>query len=147
MAVKIDFFAWFNRVIAGIFGLMMVVIILVLVIGVADLFVDMRDLVVEHKIRSGYLEIIYDVLTLFVMIELLRSLAEYFNSKRLRMTFIADAAIVFVLREVMIKLFEGKADPGQIYAMSALIVALTVLRVGSVLLYQRDIKLTQRPKE
>jgi len=147
MAVKIDFFAWFNRVIAGIFGLMMVVIILVLVIGVADLFVDMRDLVVEHKIRSGYLEIIYDVLTLFVMIELLRSLAEYFNSKRLRMTFIADAAIVFVLREVMIKLFEGKADPGQIYAMSALIVALTVLRVGSVLLYQRYIKLTQRPKE
>ena len=147
MAVKIDFFAWFNRVIAGIFGLMMVVIILVLVIGVADLFVDMRDLVLEHKIRSGYLEIIYDVLTLFVMIELLRSLAEYFNSKRLRMTFIADAAIVFVLREVMIKLFEGKADPGQIYAMSALIVALTVLRVGSVLLYQRDIKLTQRPKE
>ena len=147
MAVKIDFFAWFNRVIAGIFGLMMVVIILVLVIGVSDLFVDMRDLVVEHKIRSGYLEIIYDVLTLFVMIELLRSLAEYFNSKRLRMTFIADAAIVFVLREVMIKLFEGKADPGQIYAMSALIVALTVLRVGSVLLYQRDIKLTQRPKE
>ena len=147
MAVKIDFFAWFNRVIAGIFGVMMAIIILVLVIGLVDLFIDIRDLVVEHKIRSGYLEIIYDVLTLFVMIELLRSLAEYFSSKRLRMTFIADAAIVFVLREIMIKLFEGKTDPGQLYAMSALIVALTVLRVGSVLLHQRDVKLTQSYKE
>ena len=146
-AVKIDLFVWFNRVIAGIFGVMMTIIILVLFIGIADLFVDIRDLVVEHKIRSGYLEIIYDVLTLFVMIELLRSLAEYFSSKRLRMTFIADAAIVFVLREVMIKLFEGKADPGQLYAMSALIVALTVLRVGSVLLHQRDVRLTQTYKE
>lgn len=145
MILKIDILAGFNRVIAGIFVLMMVVIIVVLAIGVVDLFVDIRDLVVEHKIRSGYLEIIYDVLTLFVIIELLRSLAEYFNSKRLRMTFIADAAIVFVLREVMIKLFEGKVDPGELYGMSALIVALTILRVSSVLLYQRDIKLTQRP--
>lgn len=144
MTLKIDFLAAFNRVIAGIFILMMVVIIIVLAIGVVDLFIDIRDLVMEHKIRSGYLEIIYDVLTLFVMIELLRSLAEYFNSKRLRMTFIADAAIVFVLREIMIKLFEEKIDPGQLYGMSALIVALTILRVGSVLLYQRDVTLPQR---
>jgi uncharacterized membrane protein (DUF373 family) len=143
--MKIDFLAGFNRIIAAIFVLMMIVIVVVLAIGVVDLFVDIRDLIIEHKIRSGYLEIIYDVLTLFVIIELLRSLAEYFNSKRLRMTFIADAAIVFVLREVMIKLFEGKIDPGELYGMSALIVALTILRVGSVLLHQRDIKLTQRP--
>jgi uncharacterized membrane protein (DUF373 family) len=143
--MKIDFLAGFNRIIAAIFVLMMIVIVVVLAIGVVDLFVDIRDLIIEHKIRSGYLEIIYDVLTLFVIIELLRSLAEYFNSKRLRMTFIADAAIVFVLREVMIKLFEGKIDPGELYGMSTLIVALTILRVGSVLLHQRDIKLTQRP--
>jgi len=52
--------------------------------------VDIRNLVIEHKLRANYLEIIYDVLTLFVMIELLRSIAEYFNTRRLRMTFIVD---------------------------------------------------------
>jgi uncharacterized membrane protein (DUF373 family) len=144
MMLKINFLAVFNKVLIGIFILMMIVIITVLLIGVVDLFIDIRDLVIEHEIRSGYLEIIYDVLTLFVMIELLRSLAEYFNSKRLRMTFITDAAIVFVLREVMIKLFEEKIDPGQLYGMSALIIALTILRVGSVLLYQRDAALAQK---
>jgi uncharacterized membrane protein (DUF373 family) len=142
--LKIDFIVLFNRVIASIFVLLIVVMIVVLAIGIIDLFFDIGDLAIEHKIRSGYLEIIYDVLTLFVIIELLRSLAEYFTSKRLRMTFIADAAIVFVLREVMIKLFERKIDPGQLYGMSALIVALTILRVGSVLLYQRDVSLQQR---
>lgn len=147
IAVKIDFLAGFNRAIAGIFGLMMVVIILVLAVGVVDLFVDIRDLIMEHKLRSGYLEIIYDILTLFVLIELLRSMTEYFNSKRLRMSFIADAAIVFVLREIMIKLFEGKVVPEEIYAMSVLILALTVLRVGSMLLHQYDVKLMQRFKE
>ena len=144
MMSKINFLTVFNKVLAGIFILMMIVIITVLIIGVADLFVDIRDLVIEHKIRSGYLEIIYDVLTLFVMIELLRSLAEYFNSKRLRMTFITDAAIVFVLREVMIELFEGKIDPGHLYGMIAFIVALTNCRVGSALLYQRNTALAQR---
>jgi len=32
------------------------------------------------------------------------------------------------------------------YALSALILALTVLRVGSMLLYQRDVKLTNQSK-
>jgi uncharacterized membrane protein (DUF373 family) len=141
--VKIDFLAVLNRTIAVIFGVMIVVIILAMIIGVVNLFVDIRDLAMEHKLRASYLEIIYDVLTLFVMIELMRSIAEYFNTKRLRMTFIADAAIVFVLREVMIKIFEQKVDPEEMYAMSALIVALTVLRVGSMLLHQRDVKLSR----
>jgi len=145
--MKFDFVAAFNRAITAIFGVMVVIIILVLIVGLVDLFVDIRNLVTENKLREGYLEIIYDVLTLFVMIELMRSIAEYFNSKRLRMTFIADAAIVFVLREVMIKLFEQKLVPEQMYGMSALILALTVLRVGSMLLYQRDVRLTQGTKE
>lgn len=145
--MKIDFLALFNRVIAIIFGVMMTIIIITLIIGVWDLLVDIRNLAVQNKLRAGYLEIIYDVLTLFVMIELLRSIAEYFNSKRLRMTFIVDAAIVFVLREVMIKIFEQKVIPEEMYSLSALILALTVLRVGSVVLHQRDVKLTHSIKE
>lgn len=142
--MKIDFLSGFNRIVSVVFGVMMVIIILVLIIGVMDMFIDIRDLFVEHKIRTGYLEIIYDVLTLFVMIELMRSLAEYFNTRRLRMTFIVDAALVFVLREVMIKIFEQKVVPEEMYAMSALIMALTVLRVGSVLLHQRDVTLMHK---
>lgn len=145
--VKIDFLAAFNKTVAVIFGVMMLVIILALIIGVVELFADIRNLIIEHKLRADYLEIIYDVLTLFVIIELMRSISEYFSSKRLRMTFIADAAIVFVLREVMIKIFEHKIDPDEMYALSVLILALTVLRVGSMLLYQRDVKMTHKLRE
>lgn len=145
--MKIDFLAAFNKTVAVIFGVMMLVIILALIIGVVELFADIRNLIIEHKLRADYLEIIYDVLTLFVIIELMRSISEYFSSKRLRMTFIADAAIVFVLREVMIKIFEHKIDPDEMYALSVLILALTVLRVGSMLLYQRDVKMTHKLRE
>ena len=40
----------------------------------------------------------------------------------------------------MIDLFEVKIDPQQIYAMSALLLALSVLRFGSILLYRDGLK-------
>jgi len=40
-----------------------------------------------------------------------------FEGKRLWLTFIADATIVFVVRTVVIALFRQKLLPGEIYAM------------------------------
>lgn len=142
--MKIDFLKMFDRVVAVVFGAMMLIITLGMIIGVFSLFVDIRDMLVDHKLTEGYLKIISGVLTLFIMIELLRSIVEYFSAKRLRMTFIVDAALVFVLREIMIKLFEHKIQPDELYAMSALILVLTVLRMGSMLMYQRDTALGLR---
>lgn len=139
--MKIDFMKMFDRVVAVVFGAMMFVITVGLIIGVASLFLDIGNLLVERKLTAGYLQIISSVLTLFILIELLRSIVEYFTAKRLRMTFIVDAAIVFVLREVMIKLFEHKITPEEIYAMSVLLLVLTALRMGSMWMYQRDTKL------
>ncbi len=136
--MKINFLSIFDRVVALVFGAMMLVITLGMVIGVFSLFVDIRDMLFARELTEGYLKIISGVLTLFIMIELLRSIVEYFSARRLRMTFIVDAALVFVLREIMIKLFEHKILPEELYAMSALILVLTVLRMGSMLMYQRE---------
>lgn len=139
--MKIDFMKIFDRVVAVVFGMMMLVITVGLIIGVASLFLGIGDLLVERKLTAGYQQIISDVLTLFIMIELLRSIVEYFSAKRLRMTFIVDAAIVFVLREIMIKLFEHKITPDEMYSMSALLLVLTALRMGSMWMYQRDTRI------
>lgn len=145
--MKIDFMKIFDRVVAVVFGAMMIVITLGLVIGVASLFMEIGDLLIEQKLAAGYLKIISNVLTLFILIELLRSIVEYFSAKRLRMTFIVDAAIVFVLREIMIKLFEHKITPEELYAMSALLLVLTALRMGSMLMYQRDTRIANELKK
>ena len=55
------------------------------------------------------------------------------------MTFILDAGIVFVLREIMIKLFQDKLDVDQIYAISALLFVLGILRLTSGILYEREV--------
>lgn len=139
--MKIDFKLLFDRVIGVVFSFILLFLTLAIIIGVARLFLTLGELAMNLELASNFLYIISDVLTLFILIELSRSLVEYFNTHRLRMTFIVDAAIVFVLREVMIKLFEHKISPDELYSLSALLLVLTVLRIGSVVVYQRERKM------
>ncbi|MDH5359279.1 MAG: phosphate-starvation-inducible PsiE family protein [Gammaproteobacteria bacterium] len=128
----------FHKTISVVFGVMLFVITLGIIFGVLRLMLNLGDLALHASVTKQYLAIISDVLTLFILIELSRSLVDYFHEQRLRMTFIVDAAIVFVLREIMIKLFEHSITAADIYAMSVLLLVLGMLRIGSVLVYQRE---------
>ena len=128
----------FERVIEVVFGIILLVITLGIIIGTARLFGGLGDLLAWEDITRHYVRIISDVLTLFILIDLSRTLADYFTAHRLRMTFIVDAGIVFILREIVVKLFEAKIGTAEIYALSALLAVLGALRIGSVLVFQRE---------
>jgi uncharacterized membrane protein (DUF373 family) len=146
LAVRVSHFrALFDWTIKIVFSVMIVFLTLSIIIGTGRMFMTVNNLLAEGDLSRDFLRIISDVLTLFILIELSRSLVEYFSTSRLRMTFIVDAAIVFVLREVMIQLFEHKITPTEIYATSALLLVMTVLRIGSVIVYQRGLALGEKP--
>jgi uncharacterized membrane protein (DUF373 family) len=128
----------YDKVICAAFSVMLLFIALGIVVGVARLFLNVGDLLANEDITRQYVRIISEVLTLFILIELSRSLTDYFSEHRLRMTFIVDAGIVFVLREIMIKLFEHQISPAELYALSMLLFVLGSLRIGSVLMFQRE---------
>lgn len=128
----------FDLVIEVVFGVILVFLILGTAIGTFQLAGSVWKLIAASGGHGNYVEIITDVLTLYVMVELTRSLVEYFNSHRIRLTFIIDAGIVFVLREILIGLFKHQLEPSMIYALSALMFVLGALRIGSVLVYQRE---------
>ncbi len=136
--MKIPYMRLFDRVTDAIFAVLLLFITVGLIVGLIRLFFNLGDLVIHADIMREYQQMISEVLTLFVLIELSRSLVGYFSTHRLRMTFIVDAAIVFVLREIMIRLFEGKIEVAQIYALSALLFVLGALRIASVLVFQRE---------
>jgi len=140
----IKFKSVFNYVVELVFGLILLFLLPGIAIGAAKLFLNLKDMVLVGGITGTYLKTISDVLSLFILIELSRSLVDYFDNNRLRMTYIVDAGIVFILREIMIKLFDNKLPVDQIYALSVLLFALTVLRIGSALLYQREVAARER---
>jgi len=129
---------YFDKTVDVVFAVILIFIIIGIAIGTAQLFVSTWKLLAFEGITGHYIDIIADVLTLYVLIELSRSLVEYFNTKKLRLTFIVDAAIVFVLREILIALFKHELKPEMLYAFSAFILVLSALRIGSVLVYQRE---------
>ena len=130
----------FHGIIDAIFGVILLMITFGIMIGVLHLFKTVGVLMVHKELTQDFQSIISELLTLFILVELIRSIVDYFTSRQLRITFIVDATIVFILREIMIDLFETKINPDQIYAMSVLLLALSVLRFGSIWLYRDGIK-------
>ena len=128
----------YNRTIDAVFAVILLFITLTMVIGVVRLFYRVSELFNEGGITGSYLYIFADVLTLFILIELSRSLMDYFESHKMRLTPIIDAGIVFVLRHIMIDLFNHKLDTGTIYALSVLLLALAAIRVSTSMSFKRD---------
>ncbi len=129
---------YFDLIVDAVFGVILIFIILGIAIGTLQLFLTTWKLLAFEGITGHYIDIIADVLTLYVLIELSKSLVEYFNSHKLRLTFIVDAAIVFVLREILISLFKHEMHPDMLYAFSVFLLVLGALRIASVLVYQRE---------
>lgn len=130
-----EIFDWTTRV---VFSIILAFIVIGIAVGALQLFVTTWELFAFQGITGHYIDLIADVLTLYVLIELSRSLIEYFDTHRLRLTFIADAAIIFVIREVLILLFKHKVEPGMLLELATFLLVLGALRIGSVLVYERE---------
>ncbi|HWQ95099.1 MAG TPA: phosphate-starvation-inducible PsiE family protein [Gammaproteobacteria bacterium] len=141
--MKIQLLPSFEKLIGAVISVMLLFITLGIITGVVQLFLTLGDLLATKELAGQYQKIISEVLTLFILIELSRTLVDYFTTHRLRMTFIVDAAIVFLLREIMIKIFEHKITPEEIYALSTLLLVLGALRIGSIVVFQREKKMTE----
>lgn len=139
--MRVDINHIFNRVTNVVFGAILLVLILAMSIGVVKMFLNVWNTFLVPGVTGKYLNLITDVLTLFVLVEMSKSLVDYFHTHRLRMTFIVDAAIVFFIREIMIMAFQHKASPAELYAFSALLFVLTILRIGSIFMFQRELQI------
>ncbi|MCW8890554.1 MAG: phosphate-starvation-inducible PsiE family protein [Sedimenticola sp.] len=134
----------FSRLTSFVFAVILGFLIIGILIGTAKLFLNLGGLLSVPEITGTYKLIITDVLSLFILVELSRSLADYFEHQRLQLTFILDAGIVFALREIMIKLFNHEIMPSEIYAMSALILVLGILRTATILVFQHEKKILKQ---
>jgi uncharacterized membrane protein (DUF373 family) len=77
--------------------------------------------------------VVSDILTFLVMIELFRSFVEYFKAKRFRLHSMLDPAIIFIVRELIVKLYSHENMMNQaLFGFSALILTLGIIRTLAV---------------
>ena len=122
----------FRKVVDLIIKMMLPLVVLTLMIGIARILLALKDVFGNSSIVVVFDTMITNILSMFVVIELLRSIIEYFEIHRLRITFITDAALVFILREVMIGIYKHTMEPWHIASLALLISVLGGIRTLAV---------------
>jgi uncharacterized membrane protein (DUF373 family) len=112
---------------------MIPIVIIALMMGIARVILDLREVFGSRTISAAFDMMVTNILSMFIVIELLRSIMEYFTVHRLKITFIIDAALVFVLREIMIGLYEHSVESGMVMALAVLILVIGGLRTLAVI--------------
>jgi uncharacterized membrane protein (DUF373 family) len=123
---------YFTRIVDSMIKLMIPIVIIALLMGIARLVLDLRAVFGSLTIAAAFDMMVTNILSMFIVIELLRSIIEYFTVHRLKITFITDAALVFVLRDIMIGLYQHSLGSGMIVALAVLILVIGGIRTLAV---------------
>lgn len=91
----------------------------------------------EHHLVHGLVdgidqELVIDVLSVFVLIELFRTFTDYLEFHRVRLRVLAEVGIAFILREIFIGLYDHTMPSAQILALAALLAVLVTARIAAV---------------
>ena len=129
---RFDAVKFFNQIIDLIFKVLILFVLLALVMGLIKMFLEVWSMMVVSDLKEAFGFIVTHLLTFFIILELFKSLVEYFREHRLKLTFIVDATLVFILREVMIGLYQHQNSPLQISALALLALVLGGLRTMAI---------------
>ena len=124
---------FFNRVMDLFFKFLIFFVVLILGMGLFRLFWEVWKILAENDLKEAFGFTVTSLLTFFIILELFKSLVEYFREHRLRLTFIVDATLVFLLREVMVGLYQHQSSPLQLAALGFLALVLGVLRTLAII--------------
>ena len=139
-----DALTFFNQVMDVFFKLLIFFVVLVLGTGLIKLFWEVWQVMSLRELRDAFGFTVTNLLTFFVILELFKSLVEYFREHRLKLTFIVDATLVFILREVMIGLYQHQSPPLQIAALALLALVLGGVRTLAIIYSPMEKKMVEQ---
>lgn len=119
----------FNLAIKSIVIILTVFIIVVLVVGLFNTIWEIKEFLFTKSIGLSFSVIVVNILTFLVILELFRSFVVYFETHRFRLNTMIDPAIIFVIRELIVKLYgEQNMSYEVIMAFGFLLLSLGVIR-------------------
>jgi len=83
-------------------------------------------------------ELVIDVLSVFLLIELFRTFTDYLEYHRVRLRVLTEVGIAFILREIFIGLYDHSLDWSSILALSVLLGVLVAARVAAIVFQPRE---------
>jgi len=127
----IDHTRFFKKVTDSIVTVILYVLLLVLIAGMLRVLLDIRSVAID-SLDGGFNKVVTNILTLFIVIEFFKTFADYSKYERIKHTDITDVTILIAMREVTVGLYSKSFGFETIFALSALLLVLGVIRVLAV---------------
>lgn len=122
----------FRLTVQLIFNLAILALLLGLLVGVGRTLLELGLALSEPSVRLGLKDLITNVLSLVVMLELVRAFVEYFEYERIRLEVLLEVGVAFVLREMLLGLFGGEIRGVEVLLWSGGLLALVAARALAV---------------
>ena len=100
-----------------------------LVIALYKVANDIMPIFNSPTLDEGSRNFVVDTLSTFVILELLLGFLQYHGANKIAPTYILDAGLFFVTRELMIILYAGSVSPFDLLSFGAVVVALGGTRI------------------
>jgi uncharacterized membrane protein (DUF373 family) len=113
------------------FNITIIALIIGLFVGIFRTISELGLTITEATVRLGFKELVTNVLSLIVVLELIRAFIDFFEHERVRVDILLEVLIAFVIREFMLHLFEGKLSGMDVFFWSFGIVSLIGARAVS----------------
>ncbi len=122
----------YRRATRLVFNLVLVALLIGLFVGVGRTFLELGLTLSEPTVRLGLKELITNVLSLVVVLELARVFVEYFEFERVRLEVLLEIGVALALRELLLLLFAEKLSGLDLFFWTMGILALVAGRTLAV---------------
>jgi uncharacterized membrane protein (DUF373 family) len=122
----------YRRATQLVFNLVVVALLIGLFVGVVRTFLELGLTVTEPTVRLGLKDLITNVLSLVIVLELVRVFVEYFEFERVRLEVLLEIAVALTLRELLLNLFAEKLSGLDLFLWTLGILALVAGRTLAV---------------
>jgi len=146
----------YRRILDHIVAVLVFIMVITLIGALVGLIFDIigavhsvRQGIPAHTLSHGRIDsvtrdLVIDVLSVFVLIELFRTFTDYLEFHRIRMRVLAEVGIAFILREIFIGLYNHAIEWPDILALTALLAVLVAARITSVI-FKQDVEASLSP--
>ena len=105
------------------------VMIVGLIIALYKVASDLIPIIYAQTFDLGSKDFVIDTLSTFVILELLLGFLQYHGANKIAPTYILDAGLFFVTRQLMIVLYSGNVSALELLAFGAVVGALGLTRI------------------
>ena len=99
----------FKMVIDSVTLIILYILLLTLLMGVIHILLNIKSILFE-TLGDGFGQIVTGVLTIFVLIDLFKTFVDFREHEEIRITYVTDATILIVMREIAGGLYAQRYD-------------------------------------